>query len=130
MAQIDLKDATVKIKDNGGSNEITVTVGEGNLTFSEKRNMDYILDRGTLDEVREGDEVPIDVSFDFKWDYISGTSSTGGAPSVEEALKKIGNASSWVSTDSDLCRPYSVDIEIFYNPDCATGDLETITLGS
>lgn len=109
----------------GKVNEITVKVGEGTLTYSEKRNMEYTLDRGALDEVREGDEVPMDVKFDLVWEYIKGDGA--GAPSVEDALKKIGDASTWRSSDTDACKPYAVDVVVEYEPDCA-GDPEEIVL--
>lgn len=128
---IDLKDATLKIKDGTTptANEIEIKIGEGNLTYSENRNVEYILDRGLLDEVRLGDEVPMDVSFDVIWEYIKGsTDSAGIAPTVEDAMKQRGNASSWVSTDDDVCRPFCVDIVIEHVPSCATGDQEIITL--
>ena len=108
--------------------EIEIKIGEGNLTFTEAKNIDYILDRGRLDDVREGDQVPVDVNFDFKWDYILGVTGSS-TPSVEEALKGIGEASDWTSTDSDACRPFAVDIEITYLPVPSTcGDKEVITL--
>ena len=126
-AQIDLKRATIKLKD-GGAEELTVKIGEGNLTYSEARNIEYTLDRGTLDEVREGDEVPIDVSLDFVWEYLKGSTGSG-TPTVEDVLKNTGEASDWVSTDADTCRPYAVDIEITYQPSPATcGDMEIILL--
>ena len=126
--QIDLKDATVKIKD-GSSNEITVKIREGNLTYNKLRNMEYHKDRGVLDDVREGDEEPMDVAFDFVWEYIKGAAGTEGTPSVEDALKKINQASGWTSSDSDACRPYSVDLDIYYKPgDCTTADTENILL--
>ena len=125
FAQIDLKNCTITIKD-GGSESLEVKVGEGNLTYSESRNIQYTLDRGKLDEVREGDEVPMDVKLDFTWEYLRGSGST---PSVEEALKNIGIADSWVSSDTDACRPYAVDIEVLYQPTPAScGDQELITL--
>lgn len=132
FAQIDLKDCTIKIKDGGG-NEIEVKIGEGNLTYTESRNIEYTLDRGNLDEVREGDQVPVDVSLDFLWDYLKGPSSdstvSGGTPTIEDALKQQGAAADWTSTDSDACRPYSVDIEITNVPTpTACGDKETILL--
>lgn len=105
--------------------KITVKVGEGTLTYSEKRNMQYTLDRGTLDEVREGDQVPMDVKFDLVWEYIKG--ATGGTPTVEDALKKIGEAATWLSSDTDACKPYAVDLVVTYVPAC-TGDQEEITL--
>lgn len=114
---IDLKRCTIKIKD-GGSNQITVKVGEGNLSFTEKRNVEYIRDRGVLSATRLGDEEPVDVSFDFTWEEI--TSISGDTtPTVKEALQKIGAASSWASSDADTCAPYAVDIEVTHDPDCS-----------
>lgn len=128
FAQIDLKNCTIRIKD-GASHSIDVKIGEGNLTFSEKRNVQYTLDRGVLDEVRLGDQVPMDVSMDFVWEYISGGVASDGVPSVEDALKRKGAAAAWTSTDSDACRPYAVDIEVLYDPQPAgCGDDETILL--
>ena len=129
FAQIDLKNCTIMLKD-GGSESLEVKVGEGNLSYSESRNIQYTLDRGKLDEVREGDEVPVDVTLAFTWEYLRASlASSGATPSVEEALKNIGNAADWVSSDSDGCRPYAVDIEIINAPTPSfCGDKETITL--
>ncbi|MEK0324895.1 MAG: hypothetical protein QQN63_04245 [Nitrosopumilus sp.] len=125
-AQIDVKETRLYIND-GVAEQIEVKIGEGNFTWTETTNRDYILDRGLLDEVRDGDQAPVEVSFDILWDYIKGSSSTGAVPTIEEALKQIGNASSWVSSDSDACRPYSVDLVLVYDPSCTTGDVEKIT---
>ena len=128
---IDLKDVTIKLVDGTtptGLN-IEIKIGEGNLTYDENRNVEYILNRGNLDEVRLGDQIPMDVTFDFIWEYIRGdTSSAGGIPTVEDVLKRRGNAAAWVSTDSDACRPFAIDIILYHVPNCATGDQETITL--
>jgi hypothetical protein len=109
----------------GKVNTLTVKVGEGTLTYSEKRNIQYTLDRGVIDEVREGDQVPMDVKFDIVWDYIKGDGA--GTPSMEDALKKIGDASTWRSSDLDPCRPFCVDVIVEYIPQC-TGDTEEIVL--
>ena len=130
MAQIDLKKATIVISDGGvgtAKKSITIKVGEGNLTWNERRNMEYTLDRGIIDEVREGDQVPLEVSFDFVWEYLKGAAGTGATPTIYEAIKGIGNASAWVSTDADTCRPKSVDLVVTYDPECGTGNTETIT---
>lgn len=131
-AQIDLKYALFKIND-GGSNSITVKVGEGNITWTEARNIEYALDRGIIDEVREGDEIPMQVQFDFTWEFITGNDdTTTSPPTVEDALKQVGQAAGWVSSDADTCRPYAVDLVIEYVPNCSDGspnaDQETITL--
>lgn len=126
-AQVDMKNATIKLT-GGGSNPVVVTikVGDGNLTYSEKRNIEYTLDRGRLDEVREGDEVPMDAKFDCVWDYIM-TNATLGSSSAnpKTALDMIKNPP--VSTDADACRPKAIDIVIELDPACS-GAASKITL--
>jgi len=118
-AQIDLKNVTFYIRDGSvPPNEIEIKIGEGNFTYTENYEREYRLDRGRLDEVRDGDEQPMDVVFDFVWDYIQGTTGTGAIPTVEDALKRRGAAANWISTDDDQCAPYAVDIIIDNDPDC------------
>ena len=126
MAQIDFKEATILIKDGGAGSaqqSLEVKIGEGNFQYTEQRTIEYTLDRGLLDEVREGDEVPVDVTLDAIWDYISGGTATGAVPTVEDALKRRGPAAAWVSTDADSCRPYAVDLCIDYQPDCSASSV-------
>lgn len=131
MAIYDIKRCTIKIKDGTATpKEVTVVVGEGNLTYEEKRTMEYIKDRGVLNDVREGDEEPIDVSLDFTWEEIKSISGDA-TPTVEEALKQEGPAATWVSSDADPCNPYAVDIEITHDPLCAgtgTSQKKEVTL--
>lgn len=126
MAAIDLKKAVLTVKDGGTTpNTVTVKIGEGNLTFSEKRNMEYTLDRGLLDTVKEGDQVPVEVKFDFMWEYISGTSVVAG---LRDIIQGTTTPVAHVSTDTDACRPYACDVEVVYTPTPSTcGDKETIT---
>lgn len=132
---IDLKNVTIKMVDGTTptANELEIKIGEGNVTWDENRNVDYILDRGRIDEVRLGDEVPMDVSFEFNWEWLSGdTSSAGALPTPVDVLKNRGNASTWASTDSDSCRPYAIDILLENVPPCGSGgtpaEQEYITL--
>jgi hypothetical protein len=128
FAQIDLKNATIYIRDGDTpQNSIEVKIGEGNLTWTEARNVEYTLDRGELDEVKLGDEIPVEVSFDFTWEYLKGATGSN-TPTIEDALKNRGEADDWVSSDADVCRPYAVDIVIRYVPNCASGNEEQITL--
>lgn len=128
--QIDLKDAIIRFKDGTTPtpNSIEVKIGEGNLTYNESRNIEYTLNRGLLDEVREGDEIPMDVTLDFVWDFIRSSSATGAIPTVEDFLKRLGPAAAFVSTDADTCRPFAIDVEIDHRPDCPTQDKEITTL--
>jgi hypothetical protein len=129
FARISLKDAYITFKDNEGTNSLIVKIGDGNLTYSEKRNINYLLDRGSLDDVQEGDDVPMDVSLDFTWEYLTGAGGSGAVGTVEEFLKQTGAYSGNVSTDADACRPYAIDIELEYRPTPSTcGDKETIAL--
>lgn len=129
FARISLKDAYFTLSDKDGTTTLVAKIGDGNITYSEKRNIEYLLDRGNLDDVQERDDVPIDVSFDFTWEYLTGSGSTGATGSVEEFLKREGPYSSLISTDDDACRPFAVDLEIEYRPQPSTcGDKETITL--
>jgi hypothetical protein len=110
-----------------GQESMTVTIGEGNVTYSEKRPIEFTLDRGLIDTVRLADEEPMDVSMDFTWEFLS--SQTGDSvPTLEEALKKTGLATGWTSSSTDPCQPYSVDLEILNNPVCGAAHNEIITI--
>ncbi len=128
MADFNLKNAVLKIKDGTAvtPNELTVKLGDGNLSISEKKNREYRMNRGLLDTVRDGDDVPLEVSFDFRWQYLK--ASTGDPVSIRDALTKTGEAADWVTTDSDTCAPYAVDLEFIWTPACAADDIETVTL--
>jgi len=99
-------------------NALTIKLGDGTVKYDETKNIEYLMDRGKIDEVRLGDEAPLTVDFDFRWTNIVGVT---GAPTFEDALKNRGDAASWVSADADLCRPFSVNIEIHYRPGCVGG---------
>jgi hypothetical protein len=106
---------------------LEVKIGEGNANYTETADRVYIKNRGLLDTVRNGDEVPVDVSFDFVWEYITGVSASA-LPTLEDVLKQTGEASAWVSTSTDTCESYCVDLEIQYDPDCGGNNSETVTL--
>lgn len=103
---------------------LEVTIGEGNLQYTEHRNYDYIRDRGMLDTVKQGNDDPVDVSLDFTWEFL--TAASGDPPTIEDALKQKGAAETWVTSSSDTCEPYAVNIEVDYTPPC--GQEETIIL--
>jgi len=107
------------------ANQLDIKVGDGNVTYTESNEYSYDLDRDMLDTVRAGAEVPIDVSLDFVYEYI--TTGTGESISPMDALKSIGGAALWVSSSSDPCEPYSIDIEIVHTPYCSTSEIETTT---
>lgn len=130
MAQFDLKQAVVRFYDGavgtGLPHRIDVSVGDGNITYSEMKNREYLRDRGRLSDVRNAQEEPVDVSIDLIYTNVKGQTTTLITP--VDALKRIGGASAWVSTDADACRPYAIGIEIFYDPACSTEKIEKTLL--
>jgi hypothetical protein len=105
------------------SQEIEVKIGQGNLTYSEHRNIEYRLNRGKLDSAREGDEVPMDVTLDADFEHV--ISGTGEDITPPEALKGNGAAAEWVSSATDKCEPYAVDIEAENALSCGSTQPET-----
>ncbi len=106
--------------------QIEVKIGDGNLTWTVNREFDYLLDRGDLDTVREGDEQPLDVSLDLVYEHIR--TGTGETISPYDALNGINSAAEWVSSSADPCEPYAVDIEIEHITPCGASQDETIIL--
>lgn len=108
--------------------ELEIKIGEGNFTYDENREVEFIRDRGTLDTYREGDEQPMDVTFDFTWEFIKAISGAT-TPTIEDALKQQGPAAVWTSSNTaDPCAAYVVDIEIVNAPDCGGILAEVIRL--
>lgn len=102
---------------------IEIKIGEGNLTYTESKEYTYELDRGDLDTVREGNQVPMEVNIEFVYEFVrTGTSET---VTPVDAVKNIGGAVEWVSASGDLCEPYCVDVEIVHDPPCGTAETET-----
>lgn len=133
MAQVDLKNSTITFVPGNAPGEggadalgvpLVVKIGEGNLTYTEARPIEYMRDRGILDEVRLDKPVPLEVNLDAVWIAI-GTDvqlhpAGGGAPVTAtydkdyfmETLRGsiVGNDSS----DADATRPFAVHIDIEY----------------
>jgi hypothetical protein len=108
--------------------ELDIKIGEGNMTYDENREVEYIRNRGVLDTYKEGDEQPMDVSFDFTWEFLYAISGAT-TPTIEQALKQVGPASVWTSSNTaDPCAPYVVDVEIENAPDCGDILAEVIVL--
>lgn len=105
---------------------LQVKIGEGNLTFSEKKEYKYLLDRGNLDTVKEGDEQPVDVNLEFVFEYIKASSGLNITP--VDAIKQVGEAADWISTSADLCEPYAIDILAKHCVPCGTDEDEDVLL--
>jgi hypothetical protein len=106
--------------------QIEVTLGDGNLTWTLNKEYEYLLDRGNLDTVREGDQVPLDVVLDSVYEFI--TTGTNETISPYDAMNGTGGASEWVSSSADPCEPYAVDVEVEHVQNCGTAQNETTLL--
>ncbi len=49
---------------------IEVKIGEGNRTWTEEKEYEYLRERGDLDTVKEGDEQPVEMSMEFVYEYV------------------------------------------------------------
>lgn len=105
--------------------QIDVKIGEGNLTWSEKKEYVYQLDRGDLDTVKEGNEVPVEVSMEFVYEHV--TTGTSEDITPVDAIKQTGCASDWISSSTDQCEPYAVDLIVVHDVPCGTALDETLT---
>jgi len=126
MAVRNLKNGSLKIKD-GGTNELTIPIEEGNVSFTVRDEASVVTNRGTLASFGTPLEEPMEVSFGIKFEEWQGKSLTGADPSPVDALKKWGNASAWESTTT--CGPYTVDLEFTIEEPCtsATDQQEVLT---
>lgn len=107
------------------SQQIEIKIGEGDLKYTEADQYKYDLDRGELDTVRRGDDVPMDVTTNFTFDQVK--SGTGETITPIEALKGTGAASEWVSSSADPCEPYAVDVVVTDVRPCGSAQSATYT---
>ena len=119
MAQRSLRDATLVIND-GVAETLTVKIGEGNVTWSERRNVEYTHDRGAIDTARLGDDEACEIRFDFTWDWIQAGSY---GQDIVGAIKVTN--SGWVTT-GDACEPDAIDLVLTIT-DCSNTDIITFT---
>lgn len=105
------------------SQQLEIKIGGGDLSYTEKNDFTYELDRSTLDTVRENDDQPMEISIDLVYEHI--TTGTSETVSPMDALKRQGGAAEWVSSSSDLCEPYALNIELLQEAPCGSNEDET-----
>ena len=104
MPTMNLRTATLII---GG---ITVEIGEGNLTYSEKRALEYVTNRNDISDVRLADEEPLELKMDFTWKRVAGDFAA--------LIEKIKGTGTSVTSDPVACRPYAVNVVLQYPDSC------------
>ncbi len=102
--------------------ELVITIGDGDLRYTERDEFTYDLDRGELDTVRRADDVPMEVVTNFVYEHI--TTGSGEDISPMDAIKRKGSAADWISAAEDECEPYAVDVIVIHTPPCGTAQKE------
>jgi hypothetical protein len=102
--------------------ELTIKIGDGDLRYTERDEFNYDLDRGELDTVRQGNDVPMEVVSNFVYESI--TTGAGEDIAPMDAIKRRGSASDWISAAEDECEPYAVDLLVIHTPPCGTAEKE------
>lgn len=115
---LDLKEGTIYFLD-GATTPATLEVhlDDGNLQYTRRRNIEYKKDRGLLDHTREGDQEPMDVSLECRFNALK--SQSGNPITLTEFLEREGAGSSLVTTGG-ACEPYAIDIHVQLNRNCGT----------
>jgi len=104
------------------SQQIEVNIGDGNLTYTEAKEYNYEFDRGVLDTVREGNDVPVQVQMAFIYEFVR--TGTGETITPSDAVKGIGGAAGWISSSADKCEPYAVDMVVEHEVTCSGTSVE------
>jgi hypothetical protein len=103
---VDLRDATITVSDGADTPKTaTLRIGEGAFSFKQGSEKEYITDAGKLWKVKDGDEMTVEVNFDFVWLHSHGEAGK----TFEDIL--LGN-NGCESVDSDACAPYACDIAV------------------
>src|ERR1700722_9128366 len=134
MGQLDIKNCTLYFYDGTSPtpNSLEIRIGDGNMSYKERRTIVFTRNRGKLDLTRLGPDVPMEVDLNIVWEFLksfSGDAVAGDPPLYpHEFLAQEGAASAFVSTDADACAPYAINIVIDDVAPATCGTIETITL--
>ena len=119
---IDLKHCIVKMQDGiggTGANSLTIRVGSGDFTWSEKHPIEYIRDRGKLDTVRKGEEMPCEVRLNITYVLLTQDGANPAeAITPADVLHHRNGAATWVSSAVDICEPFAINLSVEYDPAC------------
>ena len=99
---------------------LLIKIGEGDMSWTESREFIYDRDRDVLDTVRQGQDQPVSVDLAFTFEYV--TASTANPPTPVDCLNRVGPAAAWVSSATDLCEPYAIDLIVVHCVPCGTDE--------
>lgn len=123
---LDIKNCDFTFKD-GAAHSLEFKISDGGLSFRLRRNIIMRKNRGVLDLVQIGDEIPVEVTFDVILENIKSLSTDTFVTPYEFLTRRY--ACSGYTTVGAACEPYAIDIEIVNDHGNCGGELdETITL--
>lgn len=131
MAYVDITrnmmDGAIVISDGTTTaREVAITCDEGNLKISASKERHIIYNRGVMAQVKEGKELPVDVSFGIKFSEFI-TNEAASLTPFEILMRAgdaaVGGAIECTSTRTDAGEAYCVNLEFtITNPDAATAE--------
>ena len=120
-----LRDGIIRVMDGTGTPKtLKIKISEGDFSFKVNTPNFIVMNRGVIDSRKKGDETPSDISFTVKFEQWSFDNADAGI-SIYDALKGVGGANDWVSTDG--CGPFAVDIMFELINPCDTTKSEKLT---
>ncbi|HHA19193.1 MAG TPA: hypothetical protein ENK70_05755 [Methylophaga sp.] len=108
MSRRGLRDAVLTIQDGFGQS-VAVKIGKGTISWTEKRNIEYIRNRGNLYCVKQLKDDATEVQFSFRWEWLSNITGV----SIYEAL--TCSIEGWQTTGG-FCEPPAVDLYLTITP--------------
>lgn len=87
----------------------TIALDEGDLSWTQTQNVIEVMDRGALSHIRAGDQAAMDISFTLKYQNLQADTAT----TPYEAIRGVGAAASWKSTDSSDVYTISTFFQVF-----------------
>ena len=91
----------------------TIALDEGDLSWTQTQNVIEVSDRGVLSHIRAGDQAATDISFTLKYQNLQVDTAT----TPYEAIRGVGAASTWKSTDSSDTYTISTFFQVFNTSD-------------
>jgi hypothetical protein len=135
-SKVSLKDAVLFIKtcsttvNSGVVSAVALKFGSGDVSWQETDSVEYATDRGRLDDVREGDESPLSVTFSGTFTHALSISAGTEPITPYEVLRAnrinayhtsancadfVGYAEPWLISAGG-CPPYATELELHINP--------------
>lgn len=128
--KVDIKNHVIILRtrdENSDDVQLVLRMGQSSLQWGEPLSPRYELDRGLLDDVRHGDEQPVDLTIEGKFTF--GVSRGAENKTIHEIIRgkdrgnnqnthgkvtMVGIMEPWLVANG--CPPYAISVEVHNNP--------------